>query len=292
VIEIGEGEKIKNLTTLKNVFRSFLDLGMDRFSFVIGMGGGVVCDITGLAASTYMRGIRFGLVPTTLLAQVDASIGGKNGINLNGYKNIIGVFKQPEFIQCDFAFLKSLQKQELLCGIAEIIKHAAVQSLSLFDFLEHNWQKLLSLQEGVVKKTVEESIRIKSSIVRKDETEKGERRILNFGHTLGHALEKAGSFPHGEAVSMGMVFAARMSVSRGLITEGKAARLERLLDTVGLPTRIPVKSSQLIDAVRKDKKRQGEFLHFILLRDLGKATAVKLSYPELEEWIHDLCEHC
>lgn len=289
VIEIGCGERIKNLRTIENIYQRFLELERDRSSFVLGIGGGVVCDIAGFSASTYMRGLRFGFVPSTLLAQVDASIGGKNGVNFKGYKNIVGVFNQPEFIFLDFDFLKTLPKKELLSGLSEVIKHALIANPSLFSFLEKEWPALISLHDQAIEKGVVESIMIKSQIVQTDAKEKGERKKLNFGHTLGHAIEKASGLPHGEAVSIGMVFASEISARKGLLSAKDAGRINILLQNLGLPTQIPVSKELLIDAVKKDKKRQREDIFFILLSKIGEAKIEKMPYEELEGYINDLC---
>lgn len=290
VIDIGSGERVKTLRTLENIYRRFLELELDRFSFVVGVGGGVVTDISGFAASTYMRGIPFGFVPTTLLAQADASIGGKNGVNIGGHKNIIGVFQQPQFVLLDFTLLQTLPPKEIRCGAAEIIKYALIESPSLFEYLERDWQDLLSLRRDTVEKAVVESILIKSRIVNSDAREKGERRKLNFGHTLGHAVETAGRVPHGEAVSMGMAFAADVSASQGMLPASEAAWIKSLLRKMGLPTRLPLDKNLLMESIQKDKKRENEDIHFVFLSGIGKAEVRKISYRELERCIDDLCE--
>jgi 3-dehydroquinate synthase len=289
VIEIGLGEQIKNLETVEEIYQKLLEMEMDRSSFVIGIGGGIVCDVTGFSASTYMRGLRFGFVPSTLLAQVDASIGGKNGVNFKGYKNIIGVFNQPQFVLCDTDLLHTLPEKELLCGMAEIVKHALIKSQSFFNYLEQEWSSLLSLGPRTVEQVVDDSIKIKSEIVQTDALESGERRKLNFGHTLGHAIEKECQLPHGEAVSLGMVIASRISVAKGMLSPEDADRIETLLQNLKLPTRLPQNKDLIIDAIKKDKKREGEEIHFVLLAGLGKAEVIKMSYKELKDQINDLC---
>ena len=209
VIEIGTGEKIKTLETVQGIYQNLLAHEADRSTFIVGIGGGIVCDVTGFVASTYMRGLRFGFVPSTLLSQVDASVGGKNGVNFGGYKNIVGVFNQPEFVICDHSLLRTLPKNELLCGFAEIVKHAVIGDAGLFSYLEAHHEKALRLDDEVITKLVYDSVVLKASIVNRDEKEEGERMKLNFGHTFGHAIEKISGLPHGEAVSIGMVFLAR-----------------------------------------------------------------------------------
>ena len=291
VVEIGLGEKIKTLATVEKIYQTFLDGELDRTSFVVGIGGGIVCDVTGFVASTYMRGVRFGFVPSTLLAQADAGIGGKNGVNFQGYKNIVGVFNQPQFVLCDMELLATLPERELLCGLAEIVKHAVIRSPSLFSYLEERWPSLPALESHAIEKVVDDSLRIKSEIVRADALETGERRKLNFGHTLGHAIERACGLPHGEALSIGMVIAARISVDRGMLSSRDAYRIEALLDNLRLPVELPVDTDVLIDAVKKDKKREGKGTHYVLLGGIGNALVVRMSYRELEKHIHDLREH-
>ena len=285
IISIGTGEGIKNLDTVKTLYGKLVELSADRSTFVIGIGGGVVCDICGFVASTYMRGMRFAYVPTTLLAQVDASVGGKTGVNLSGYKNLVGVFSQPEFVLCDFDMLKTLPVAEMLSGFAEIVKHAVIADGRLFDFLEHNYEKAIKLDPAVIEKLVYESLVIKSAIVNADETERGERRKLNFGHTFGHAIEKATGVSHGEAVSAGMVMASAISVEKGLLKKAEHQRLKTLLQKIGLPTGLHVNMEAVLDALGKDKKRAGETVHFVLLNGIGKAIVAEIFLNELRESI-------
>jgi len=281
VIEIGTGEKIKNLDTVQDICGKLVQLEADRSSFIVGIGGGIVCDIAGFVASTYMRGVRFGFVSSTLLAQVDAGVGGKNGVNLDGYKNIVGVFNQPEFVICDMNLLKTLPEREILCGIAEIVKHAVIGDVDLFCYLEKYHEKTLGLDTEVIEKLVYDSILIKSSIVNRDEKEKGERRKLNFGHTFGHAIEKVTGVAHGEAVSIGMVAALALSVKRGCLPAEDAERIEGLLEKLKLPTRIELDGDRVIDALRKDKKRIGDRVNFVLLRGIGYAVGEEIAIQEL-----------
>ena len=287
VIEIGTGEKIKNLDTVQTIYRKLLEIEVDRSSFIVGIGGGIVCDITGFVASTYLRGVRFGFVPSTLLSQVDAAVGGKNGVNFGGYKNIVGVFNQPEFVICDLNLLKTLPEREILCGYAEIVKHAAIGDNALFSYLEDHYKKALDLDTVVVENLVYDSIVIKSSIVNRDEKEKGERRKLNFGHTFGHAVEKTVGIPHGAAISAGMVVASALSEKKGYLATEDAKRIEELLKKLELPTRLQLNGKKVLDALRKDKKRYGESMHFVLLHGIGNAIVKKISLKELEVVIND-----
>lgn len=285
IITIGTGESVKTLDTARFIYEKLLALKADRSTFIIGIGGGIVCDIAGFVASTYLRGIMFGFVSTTLLAQVDASVGGKNGVNLKGYKNMVGVFNQPRFVLCDPHFLHTLPENELRCGFAEIVKHAAIADKSLFAYLEAHYPQALSINIDVVEKLVYDSVVIKSDIVNRDEKEKGERRKLNFGHTFGHAIEKTIGVPHGEAVSAGMVMAATLSVKRGYLPAKDARRLKHLLQNFGLPTKFQIDKDRFTDALFKDKKRKGDRIHFVLLNGLGSALVEEISVKELEETI-------
>jgi len=290
VIEIGLGEESKTLRTVEKVYEAFLSLEIDRAWVVIAIGGGVVCDVAGFSASTYLRGLRFGLVPTTLLAQVDASVGGKNGVNLRAYKNLVGTFSQPGFVLCDFDLLGTLPAHELKNGVAEVVKTAAIGDRALFAFLEERWEGVLSLERDPVERIVYDSVKVKAGIVSRDEREAGERRKLNFGHTLGHAVEKVCRLGHGEAVSIGMVAAARLSAARGVLSARDADRLESLLERLGLPVRIRMDMALIKDAVRKDKKRQDGEIHFVLLDGIGSARIEPIGIGELEGVIDDLCQ--
>ena len=282
VITIGTGEEIKSFDTLNYIFDQLIALEADRSSFIVGIGGGIVCDIAGFVASTYMRGVRFGFVSTTLLSQVDASVGGKNGVNFRGYKNIVGVFKQPEFVICDLNVLRTLPREELHCGFAEIIKHGAIADENMFDYIEKQRNQALALDLSVVGKLIYDSVIIKSGIVNQDAREKGARRKLNFGHTFGHAIEKTLQIRHGEAVSAGMVLASELSVKRGYLQAPHATRICRLLEKYGLPVRLSYDASEVLTAIRMDKKRVGNCINFVLLRNIGRAFVDDVPIQELE----------
>jgi 3-dehydroquinate synthase len=282
VITIGTGEKIKTLDTVRDIYEQLLKLEADRSSFVVAIGGGIVCDIAGFVASTYMRGVRFGFVSTTLLSQVDASVGGKNGFNFAGFKNIVGVFNQPEFVICDLRLLKTLPQREILSGFAEIIKHGAIADKNLFSYLEENRDRALALDLAVLEKLVYDSVVIKSKIVNRDEKEKGERRKLNFGHTFGHAIEKITKVRHGEAVSAGMVLASELAVKKEALALRDSNRLADLLDRYGLPVRLKFDCHKVLDTLRMDKKREGDLIHFVLLSEIGNAYVEEIAIKELE----------
>jgi 3-dehydroquinate synthase len=288
VITIGTGEGIKTLATVEAVLRELIHLSCDRASFIVGIGGGIVCDITGFIASTFLRGVKFGFVSTTLLSQVDASVGGKNGVNLDAYKNMVGVFNQPEFVICDTRLLATLPKNEISNGLAEIVKHALVFDAGMFDFIENNKQKALELDHETIFRLVADSVAVKSRVVQEDEKESGERRKLNFGHTIGHAIEKIEQAGHGRAVAMGIKAAAVFSRKRGLITGRDVSRITSLLADLHLPTGLDFDSQKIIRAAGKDKKKQGKDLYFIFLERIGKAGVEKISFEELNAFIRSI----
>ena len=287
VIRIGTGEKIKNLDTVAHIFKELIRMEADRTIFILGFGGGIVCDIAGFVASIYLRGVRFGFVSTTLLSQADAGIGGKNGVNFEGYKNMMGTFNQPDFIICDPALLETLPEKQIRNGCAEIVKHAAIADKRLFAYLEAHYKEILKLKRDVIEKIVCESVMIKSGVVNLDEKEKGERRRLNFGHTIGHAIEKVTGLTHGEAISAGMCAAARISEKRGILSGKDRARLERILGNMKLPARISADMKTIFKAMTKDKKREGDSIHFVLLNGIGDAVIEKIPIKELEGLLMD-----
>lgn len=282
IIEIGQTEKVKNLQTVQHLLEQLMDFACDRSSFILAIGGGIVCDIAGFVASIYLRGIDFGFISTTLLSQVDASVGGKNGVNFGGFKNMVGVFNQPRFVICDPDMLKTLDTEDLNCGFAEIVKHTLIADKNMFATLEHNTHKALDLDPDFINTLVSNSIKIKASIVNKDETERGERRKLNLGHTYGHAIEKVLQISHGKAVSMGLMVAARISVNKGLLSEYQLEQLENVLKKLQLPTTITEKKDEILDALIMDKKREGKHIHFVLLKDIGQVLLQPVAIDELK----------
>lgn len=288
VISIGLGEKHKTLETLTRIFDMLVEFEADRSTFIVAIGGGIVCDVAGFAASVYMRGLRFGFVSTSLLSQVDASVGGKNGVNFRGYKNMLGVFNQPEFVIIDISMLQTLSKKEYISGFAEIIKAAAIKNESLFSFLEMNFAAALNMEIQVMEKLIYEAVLIKSQVVEQDEKEKGERKKLNFGHTFAHAIEHTTGKLHGEAVSIGMVLAADLSVRLGLLKHSEFERLTLLLQNMELPVKLQADYSDMIDAMKKDKKREGDYLNMIFLDRIGNALIKKISFKQLENINYDM----
>jgi 3-dehydroquinate synthase len=282
VLSIAAGETAKTLETVQNLYEALVELEVDRSTFVLGVGGGVVCDVAGFVASTYLRGLRFGFVATTLLAQVDASVGGKNGVNLGGYKNLVGTFNQPEFVLCDLRLLATLPESEVANGMAEIVKHALIADAGLFEFLETHAADALALEPGTIEKLVGDSVAIKAGVVARDERETGERRKLNFGHTFGHALEKVAGLSHGEAVSVGMALAAGLSVRMGRLPAAAHERIIGLLRRLRLPLSAAAAPGRVMAALRRDKKRAATRIHFVLLDDIGRATVQEVEIRELE----------
>jgi len=288
VIEIGLGEKNKTMQTLETIFDSFIWNEADRSTLVVAIGGGIVCDVAGFASSVFMRGMPFGFVSTTLLSQVDASVGGKNGVNFSGYKNMIGVFNQPEFVICDTDMLRTLDIREYKAGFSEIIKAGAIKNPGLFYFCEENAEQALNFDTDILSQMIYESVMVKAKVVEADEKEKGERRLLNFGHTFAHAIEKMTGILHGEAVSIGMVIAAKVSEKMEMISEHETNRLIKVLQAYGLPVIPPIDLVELFSAMRKDKKREGESIHLVLLESIGKAVTHKISFTQLEQIVNDL----
>ena len=284
VIEIGFGEKNKNLDTVRYIYDKLIELEVDRSWFILGIGGGVICDIVGFVASTYMRGLDFGFVSTSLLSQVDASIGGKNGVNYQGFKNMIGIIRQPAFVLCDYTMLKTLPEKEYLSGLAEIVKHAVIRDRVMFEILEKNIRKILQRDIHIISGLISASVKIKAEIVGKDELEKGERRLLNFGHTFGHAIENIYNLSHGEAISLGMIMAANFSAHKGLMPLKSVKRLERLLDNLHLITKISLDKDNVLDTMRKDKKKYGTKIYFVMLKEIGESVFRSIPFGDIERY--------
>ena len=288
VIKIAAGEEYKNQFTVDSIIEELILMAAGKNTFLVGLGGGVVTDITGYVASIYMRGIKFGLVPTSILSMVDAAIGGKNGIDVGVYKNMVGTILQPEFIFYDYVFLETLPVKEWVNGFAEVIKHACIKDELLFKVLEkyslHEYQTDKTLIADLVEKNVE----IKTSVVTNDEFEKGERKLLNFGHTIGHAIENLHSIPHGHAVSIGMVAACNLSVQLNNFHADEAAKIVRLLARYHLPVDVETDHARVFEVLKMDKKRQGEGVQFILLQKIGKAEIKYISLTELEKHFKEI----
>lgn len=284
-VEAEEGAK--RFQTVERICREFVALGADRTTFVVGIGGGIVTDMAGFAASVYMRGVPFGFVPTTLLAQVDAAIGGKNGVNLDGFKNMIGTFSQPEFVLCDPALLRTLPEREFRSGIAEAVKAAVIADGALFELLEQHDLQSLRNDGALLQRVIEAAVRVKAAIVAADEREAGQRRKLNLGHTLGHAIERAteGAVNHGEAVAAGMVWVARQAVREGLLAAEEGRRIEALLVRYGFDLTLPADRKALIEAMAKDKKSDGDALHAVLPTGIGRCEVRRMPFADVAAWL-------
>jgi 3-dehydroquinate synthase len=278
-IVLKAGEEYKIQATVDTVIEQLIEMQADRNTTLIGVGGGVVTDITGYIASVYMRGISFGFVPTSLLALVDASIGGKNGIDVDVYKNMVGVIRQPKFILNDLSFLKTLPDNEWRNGFAEIIKHAAINNLAMFRELEKNNLLFYQKRKKELAALIQKNSLLKTKVVQQDEFEQGGRKLLNFGHTLGHALENQYELSHGQAIAIGMVYAAKLS--QQLLNFKNAGRIISLLEKYGLPTEANFDKIKVLGVLKMDKKRQNDFINFILLERIGKAVIEEISIEKL-----------
>ena len=280
-IVLKPGEQYKVQQTVDVVIDSLIELGADRQTTLIGVGGGVITDITGYVASIYMRGIAVGFVPTSLLAMVDASIGGKNGIDVGVYKNMVGIIRQPNFLLFDTSFLKSLPLSEWQNGFAEIIKHGAIKDAALIKQLQSHTLAAYKKDLSLTAKLVERNVMIKTNVVLADEFEKADRKLLNFGHTLGHALENTYELSHGQAISIGMTYAA--VISEQLLNFKNRHALVSLLEKYGLPTYASFNTTKAISILQKDKKKTKDAVHYILLEKLGKAVIHTIPFATLEK---------
>ncbi len=282
-IVIEAGEAFKTQATVDEIIAQLIERGADRTTTLIGVGGGVVTDIAGYVASVFLRGISFGFVPTTVLAMVDAAIGGKNGIDVGVYKNMVGTITQPQFLLYDMGFLKSLPDKEWRNGFAEIIKHAAIKNAALFAELEAASLEHYQQNSEALQKLIQKNVLLKAGVVQRDERETGERRLLNFGHTLAHALEKKYELMHGEAVAIGMMFAAKLSAAAWGFE--KVDALRAVIENYGLPTKIAYDREAVYAVLTRDKKREGGIIHFVLLHDIGAAGVEKLSLTDLQTYL-------
>jgi 3-dehydroquinate synthase len=285
-ILLPDGEEHKNLKSLANIYDRMISERFERKSCVLALGGGVVGDLGGFAAATYLRGIPYVQVPTTLLAQVDSSVGGKTGINHESGKNLIGAFYQPRLVIIDVAVLRTLPRRELVAGLAEVIKYGIVQDPALFQLLEQKLQKLLGLDRQLLTEVIAVSCAIKARVVEADEREDDYRAVLNFGHTIGHALEAVTGYRqllHGEAVGVGMVKAVALSVQQGFCDKASLNRVVELVRLAGLPDEIPpgVSPQSLIEAMEVDKKVAGGKIRFVMCGGIGKTRFHWLAPDEI-----------
>jgi 3-dehydroquinate synthase len=276
LVQVPPGETAKSLKSVQFCYDALAAQRLERKSFVVALGGGVVGDLAGFVAATYLRGIAFVQVPTTLLAQVDSSVGGKVGVNLQAGKNLVGAFHQPRLVLCDLDTLKTLPDREFRSGLAEVIKYGIIYEAALFRRLERDLDKLLQRHGQTLAAVIARCCAIKAEVVGQDETESGLRAILNFGHTIGHAIEAIsgyGKYLHGEAISIGQVAAARLSGSQVGLSEKEEARIRLLFERAGLPVTIPLKPAQtkrLLAAMALDKKVAGGEVRFVLANRIGQ----------------------
>jgi 3-dehydroquinate synthase len=281
VFSVVPGETSKKLEIIEFLSQQLLSAGIDRSGFILAIGGGVVCDLAGFLAAVYMRGLRCGYVSSTLLSQVDASTGGKNGVNLGGTKNMIGTIRQPEFVICDPAMLQTLPEEEYLSGLAELIKTAVIGDKNLFSKIENKTSDIRRRNSGFLTSLVTESVRFKGMVVSEDENEKGLRRILNFGHTFGHAVEMYKGVKHGFAVASGMELATEFSYIKGLISNDEKSRIINLLNEFGLIEKLDIPFDQMKNLVLHDKKKTGTEIHFVFTNGIGKALVEKVLLDEV-----------
>lgn len=283
VIILPAGEDSKSWETVAAVCTQLVEMEATRETLLVGAGGGVVTDIAGFVAAVYMRGINCAFVPTTLLAMVDACIGGKNGVNLGLHKNMIGTIRQPQAIYFDISFLQTLPDEEWSNGFAEVIKYACIFDSALFEKLEKRDTKHFKTSRTALTTLVQRCADWKNKTVVNDEKETGERKLLNFGHTTGHAIETLYKLPHGQAVAVGMVIAAHLGERKGVSKEQVSARLATLLARYGLPTTTQYNTEDLMSLLRTDKKRSGEEIQFILLEEIGRGIIRRLPFAAIEE---------
>jgi 3-dehydroquinate synthase len=282
---LSGGEQAKNLETAGRVFDAMVGARLNRDAVVLALGGGVVGDIAGFAAACYQRGVSYVQIPTTLLAQVDSSVGGKTGVNHSGGKNLIGAFHQPLAVLADTDTLSTLPDRELSAGLAEVIKYGCIWDPDLFEWLELNMQKLRARDAEALTHAIARSCAIKAAVVARDEREQDVRAILNFGHTFGHAIEAAtgyGEYLHGEAVGLGMLMAADLSKRLGMIDTPVLRRISALVERAGLPVKPPrIGAARARDLMRMDKKVLSGTIRLVLLEKLGRAAVVS-KYPDSE----------
>ncbi len=272
---IKAGEESKNLDTIRELYKFLVEAKLDRKSTLLALGGGVVGDITGFAAATFLRGINFVQVPTTLLAQADSSVGGKVGVDFEGSKNIIGAFYQPKFVYINVNTLKTLPEREMKSGLAEVVKHGIIMDADFFEYINYNVKKIYRFDSDVLQFMAKTNCSIKAKVVEEDEKESGLRAILNFGHTIGHAIESVSNFEllHGECVSIGMVGAFKMAQQYGMVEEKTVLRVIEVLKKIGLPTHYEeMDIDRVYEQMFYDKKIKDNKLHFILPKGIGEVV--------------------
>ena len=301
VIEVERGEAAKSMASLEALYGRFLDLGLGRDGMVLAIGGGTISDLAGFAASTWLRGVDFGFVPSTLLAMVDASVGGKNGIDLRGVKNMVGTFSQPRFVRMDVSLLASLNAVEFASGMAEVVKHAVISGGAYFQLVSSESASGGRPDDEALERIVAGSVEIKAGIVERDERESGERRKLNLGHTVGHGIETATGLPHGHCVAAGLATACRLAESLGRLAASERERVTSLLSACGLPSSIaeaaalanhgtsrgdgPNFRKAIAVAIPSDKKRQGSDILMALPHAIGSVEIEAVPLADLQAFV-------
>jgi len=292
---LPEGEQNKTLRAIDSLYDRLIKRRFERSSFLIAMGGGVIGDITGFAAATFLRGIRYIQYPTTVVAQVDAAIGGKTGVDHPKGKNLIGAFHQPLGVFIDSSVLRTLPKREFVAGLAEVVKYGVILDPKLFEFMEKNAKKILSGDEAAVLNCIKRSVADKAAVVEADEQESGLRKILNYGHTLGHAIETLTGYrqyKHGEAVSIGMMMAAQIANAVGIAKVDIVKRQQGLLQALGLPIRCPkLDPSAIINVMGLDKKVARGNIHFVLPERIGVVRVMGVQNRLLQGWVENFCSN-
>ncbi len=292
VFTIPAGEANKNLNVVQTVYTYLIEEHFERRDMIVALGGGVVGDLAGFTAATYLRGIDFIQVPTSLLAQVDSSIGGKTGVDFAKYKNMVGAFHMPRLVYINIDTLSTLSVRLFNSGFGEIIKHGLIKNREYFDYLDTNYEHIKALEPEYIMETVYQSCIIKADVVNNDPTEKGERALLNFGHTLGHAVEKLMNFSlyHGECVALGMICASYISKERGYITEDDYTAIRNMLKKYGFPTKVEgLDIFSILEVSKSDKKMENGVVKFILLKQLGEAVIDKtVTYDEMTQALKEI----
>jgi len=287
-IVIKAGEEHKQQSTVDYIITQLIALEADRKTFIVGVGGGVVTDITGYAASIYMRGLKFAFAPTTILAMVDASIGGKNGVDVGVYKNLAGLIKQPEFLLFDYSLLQTLPNEQWVNGFAEIIKHACIKDEVMFAKLEKYSFHDFTTDQSLIADLIEQNVSIKTAVVVSDEFEQGDRKLLNFGHTIGHAIENLHHLLHGHAISIGMVAACNLSEKINGFHFEEAIRIVKLLAKYHLPVDVETEHEKIFEVLKMDKKRSNNQMNFILLNKIGEAVIKPIELEKLHQYLKEI----
>ena len=285
IIQIPPGEQAKSLGRTTLLYQELIRLGINRSDMLVAVGGGVVCDLGGFVATTFQRGIGLGLVPTTLLAQVDAAIGGKNGVNLGEYKNMAGTFRQPSFVLIDPSFLKTLPEEEIVSGMAEVVKYGLISDPEILDLIEGKHPQEITGDTELLNDLIDRSVQVKVAIVSQDEKDQGLRRILNFGHTYGHGIERLYELSHGKAVAYGMMVALDFSIQLGLAEDTLRKRIFTLLQKLELLPDIKPDHTRVMELISHDKKRKGEVIPFVLVKNAGVTEIRPLSPEKIKDML-------